>query len=116
MGESLRAAGVPLPPMVGALSLEFAIEMVATGEYLCMLAGSVARRVQTRGALHVLPVDLALDTPPLAAIWRRERSSTRQVREFAAVLASVVGSMDGRHAASASEGMRSAQVGVQNAQ
>lgn len=108
----LRAAGTPLPEMVGALSLEFVVEMVATGEYLCMLAGSVARMMQARGALHVLPVDLALDTPPLAAIWRRERSSTRQVREFTAVLASVVGAT----AAEPAAGLRVAQASVHNPQ
>lgn len=86
----LRATGTALPQFVGALSLEFATEMIAAGDYLCMLADSVARTLQARGVLHVLPVQLALDTPPLAAIWRRERSSTGQVREFTSALVSVV--------------------------
>ena len=86
----LRATGTTVPQMVGALSLEFATEMIADGEYLCMLAASVGRTLEARGLLHVLPVGLALDTPPLAAIWRRERSSTRQLREFTAALTSVV--------------------------
>lgn len=86
----LRATGTTVPQMVGALSLEFATEMIADGAYLCMLAASVGRTLEARGLLHVLPVELALDTPPLAAIWRRERSSTRQLREFTAALTSVV--------------------------
>jgi len=36
-------------------------------------------------------VPLMLVTPPLAIIWRRERSSVRQIREFTASLAKVLG-------------------------
>jgi DNA-binding transcriptional LysR family regulator len=86
----LRQIGCPVPDIVGALSLEFCLEMIEDGHYLCMLPCSVARFLATRRNLHVLPVDLALVTPPLAAIWRRERASTRQLREFVSVLGSIV--------------------------
>lgn len=86
----LREAGVPLPDFIGALSLEFAQEMIAGSEYVCMLPGSVARTLARRGQLRILPVSLSLKSPPLAAIWRRERSSTRQIRDFNAVLGSVI--------------------------
>lgn len=112
----LRTTDTPLPQMVGALTPEFAREMIATGEYLCMLAGSVGRMMQSRGDLHVLPVDLALDTPPLAAIWRRERSSTRQVREFTSVLASVVAPRNPVAQPARQGGMRVAQASVRKAQ
>ncbi|WP_246013367.1 LysR family transcriptional regulator [Pigmentiphaga humi] len=86
----LRQREFAVPDVVGALSLEFALEMLASGVYLCMLPRSVAMVHQARGAVHVLPTVLEVEFPPLAAIWRRERSSTRHIREFAAVLASVV--------------------------
>lgn len=86
----LREAGAPMPPMVGALSLEFVREMLRADEYLCMLPASVGVALEQRGELRVLPVELGIPTAPLAAIWRRERSSTRQVREFVSTLVSVV--------------------------
>lgn len=92
MESHLRAAAIALPDFVGALSLEFALAMIADGEYLCMLPRSVAMTLERRGLLRILPVPLALNSPPLAAIWRRERSSTRQLREFNAVLSSVIAS------------------------
>lgn len=86
----LHDSGCPVPDIVGALSLEFATEMLADARHLCMLPGSVAAVLQRRGVLQVLPVALGLQGSPLAAIWRRERSSTRPVRAFAATLAEVI--------------------------
>lgn len=86
----LRERGCAPPPMVGALSLDLSLEMLAGGECIAMLPGSVAHVLQRRGALRVLPVTLDLQPSPLAAIWRRERSSTRQVRAFTAALAKVI--------------------------
>lgn len=86
----LRQKGSTLPSMVGALSLEFTMEMLRSTDYLCLLPSSVAAVLRKRQVLYVLPVPLDLQAAPLAAIWRRERSSTRQVRAFAAVLAHII--------------------------
>lgn len=83
---SLRQAGLPIPDMIGVLSLEFGREMLLEGQYLWMLPGSVAAVRQARGELVVLPARPALRKSPLAAIWRRDRPSTRQARAFAAQL------------------------------
>nr|WP_244240478.1 LysR substrate-binding domain-containing protein [Achromobacter agilis] len=83
---SLRQAGLPIPDMIGVLSLEFGREMLLDGQYLWMLPGSVAAVQQARGELAVLPARPALRKSPLAAIWRRDRPSTRQARAFAAQL------------------------------
>lgn len=83
---SLSQAGLAIPDMIGALSLEFGREMLLDGQYLWMLPGSVAAIGQARGELAVLPVQLGLRRSPLAAIWRRDRPSTRQARAFAAQL------------------------------
>lgn len=91
MEARLREGGTPLPVFIGALSLEFSLDMLAGGHYLCMLPRSVALTLARRRALHLLPVPLDLTTPPLAAIWRRERTSTRQIREFTSMLAAVIG-------------------------
>lgn len=88
-----REWGSPLPALVGALSLEFSLDLIADGRYLWMLPGSVALRLTERRALHILPLPLQLRPLPLAAIWRRERTSTQQIREFTAVLTSVVGAV-----------------------
>lgn len=87
----LRQSGCAIPEMVGGLSLEFAIDMISDDRHICMLPGSVADTLAGRGRLHVLPVPLMLVTPPLAVIWRRERSSVRQIREFTSALAKVLG-------------------------
>ncbi|HCW20375.1 LysR family transcriptional regulator [Achromobacter sp.] len=80
---SLRNAGLAIPDMIGALSLEFGHEMLLDGQYLWMLPGSVAAVRQARGELIVLPARPAIGKSPLAAIWRRDRPSTRQARAFA---------------------------------
>lgn len=81
---SLRQAGLRIPDMIGALSLEFGREMLLDGQTLWMLPGSVAAVLQARGELFMLPARPALRKSPLAAIWRRDRPSTRQARAFAA--------------------------------
>ncbi|WP_144639975.1 LysR family transcriptional regulator [Bordetella genomosp. 13] len=83
----LNQAGLPVPAMVGALSLELSREMLRTGDYVWMLPGSVAEVWQARGELRVLPARPALSRSPLAAIWRRDRSSSRHMRAFAMILA-----------------------------
>lgn len=92
LDDMWRRHSLAPPAMIGALSLEFGMAMLSSGEgnYVWMLPGSVAAALQARCALCVLPVDLQLATFPLAAIWRRDRSSTRQVRAFIAALARVV--------------------------
>ncbi|MNJ00065.1 LysR substrate binding domain protein [compost metagenome] len=60
--------------------------MLLDGHYLWMLPGSVAAVRQARGELIVLPARPAIKKSPLAAIWRRDRPSTRQARAFAAHL------------------------------
>ena len=75
---------------MGALSLEFGLEMLDDARHLLTLPGSVAAVLARRGRLCVLPVELRLSQSPLAAIWRRDRSSSRQVRAFSALLAKVL--------------------------
>ncbi|WP_420225633.1 LysR family transcriptional regulator [Pigmentiphaga litoralis] len=86
----LSEANVQPPDIVGALSLEFGRDMLSAGPYLLMLPGSVAHMQERRGMLHVLPVDLKLRRSPLAAMWRRDRPSTRQTRAFVSMLAGVI--------------------------
>ncbi|OZI73792.1 LysR family transcriptional regulator [Bordetella genomosp. 2] len=88
--NSLRQAGLAIPAMIGALSPEFGREMLLAGDYLWMLPGSVAAVGRARGDFHVLPCRPALKRSPLAAIWRRDRPSTRQARAFASLLAQVI--------------------------
>ena len=76
--------------MVGALSLEFGLEMLADARHLLTLPGRVAAVMERRGRLRMLPVDIGLSRLPLAAIWRRDRHSTRQVRAFSAIMAKVL--------------------------
>lgn len=87
----LREWDSPFPVFIGALSLEFALEMIDDGHCLWLLPRSVAHMLAQRRSLHTLPLQLELSTPPLAAIWRRERTSTQQIREFTSVLTSVIG-------------------------
>ena len=87
---ALRRLGLPIPRMVGALSLEFGREMMRAGQDLWLLPGSVARVWQARGELHVLPVLPPVKPSPLAAIWRRDRPSNRQMRTFATQVARVI--------------------------
>jgi DNA-binding transcriptional LysR family regulator len=86
----LRANKLAEPEMVGALSPEFGREMLAGGDYLWMLPGSVAAVMRSKGAIHVLSVEMALRHSPMAAIWRRDRPSTREVRAFSATLSKVI--------------------------
>lgn len=95
----LRTLGMAFPRFISALSLEFSLDMIADGHHLCMLPHSVALPLARRQALHILPVALELDTPPLAAIWRRERTSTQQIREFTAALSAVIAAASGGDAA-----------------
>jgi DNA-binding transcriptional LysR family regulator len=88
--DRLRDAHVPAPDIVGALSLEFGRDMLAAGPYLLMLPGSVAHEQARRGLLHILPLDLKLKRSPLAAMWRRDRPSTRQTRAFVSILAGTI--------------------------
>ncbi|OZI29163.1 LysR family transcriptional regulator [Bordetella genomosp. 1] len=87
---ALRHGGLPIPRMVGALSLEFGREMMRAGQDLWLLPGSVARVWQARGELCVLPLLPPLRRSPLAAIWRRDRPSNRQMRAFATQVARVI--------------------------
>lgn len=86
----LRERGSPLPVFIGALSLEFSLEMIEDGRCVWLLPRSVALMLAHRRGLHILPMDLELSTPPLAAIWRRERTSTQQILEFTSVLQSTI--------------------------
>ncbi len=86
----LKTHNLATPEMIAALSPEFGREMLATGDYLWLLPGSVAAVMRDRGAIHVLPVDVALRRSPMAAIWRRDRPSTREVRAFSATLSKVI--------------------------
>ena len=74
--------GIPPPPMLGAISIDLAVELIQLGDYLWTLPASVAAALQARGSLRILPVALPLSTPPVAAIWRRDRRSTRQALAF----------------------------------
>ena len=86
----LHKEKLPIPEMVGAHSPEFALEMIRGGRYIWMLAGSVAQVLERKGQLRILPIHLGIQGSPLASIWRRGRSSTREVRAFTAALASVI--------------------------
>lgn len=86
----LRDLGSPFPLFVGALSLEFSLEMIEDARCLWLLPRSVAVDLSRRRHVQVLPLQLDLSAPPLAAIWRRERTSTHQIREFTSVLTMVI--------------------------
>ncbi len=86
----LHQEGLPIPDMIGALSLEFGREMLMNGHYLWMLPGSVAAVREARGEVVVLTARPALRKSPLAAIWRRDRPSTRQARAFADTVAQAI--------------------------
>ncbi len=86
----LRTHNLPIPEMIAALSPEFGRDMVAGNECMWLLPGSVAAVMRARGAIHVLPVEVALRRSPMAAIWRRDRPSSREVRAFSATLSRVI--------------------------
>ncbi len=89
-----RQAGLTPPTAIGTVSLEFGQGVISDGVHLWMLPGSVAHVKQTRGELHILSVDLDLQRMPMAAIWRRERHSTRHILDFVATLQSAVAAAD----------------------
>jgi DNA-binding transcriptional LysR family regulator len=80
----LRHLGLSLPETIGALSLEFGHDMTRHGSYLWLLPQCVAAIFARRGDLFCLPLDLGLTRNALAAIWRRDKPSTRHVRAFVA--------------------------------
>lgn len=88
--QRLLGDRLPLPPMVGALSLEFGLEMLGDSRHLLTMSDRIALELERRDRLRILPVDLDLSPLQLAAIWRSDRSSTRQVRAFCAILAKVL--------------------------
>ncbi len=91
MDVTLNTQGLPVPPMIGALTLEFGSELLrGNDEYLWMLPGSVAAVKAARGEVIVLPGALGLRRSPLSAIWRRDRPSNRQMRAFASAVAGVI--------------------------
>lgn len=85
--RALHSMGLTVPAMVGALSLELGQEMVRVADYVWMLPGSVAHVKAARGEVVVLPHAPPLSASPLAAIWRRDRPSNRQMRAFASAVA-----------------------------
>lgn len=87
---NLVQAGLPVPDMIGALSPEFSRELLRDSDYLWMLPGSVAAVHQARGELAVLPVLPGIQPSPLAAIWRRDRPSSRPARAFTARMAQAI--------------------------
>ena len=91
--DKLHESGLALPDFVGALSLEFALSMVGDNRYICMLPGSVAKQLIKKNDIRVLPISLGFIMPPIAAVWRRERSSTLQLRQFLDVVASVIANL-----------------------
>ncbi|RDK07735.1 LysR family transcriptional regulator [Cupriavidus lacunae] len=91
----VREAGLKPPEILGALSLELGRELVLSGEFLWLLAGSTARHLASLGEVAVLPVSFALNPGPIAAIWRRDRSSTRAARAFIVALRHAVGATHG---------------------
>lgn len=91
--NKLHESGLVLPDFVGALSLEFALSMVSDNRYICMLPGSVAKQLTQKNDLRVLPISLGFTMPPIAAVWRRERSSTLQLRQFLDVVVSVISTL-----------------------
>ena len=91
--DKLHESGLALPDFVGALSLEFALSMVGDNRYICMLPGSVAKQLIKKNDIRVLPISLGFIMPPIAAVWRRERSSTLQLRQFLDVVASVISNL-----------------------
>lgn len=90
LATRLRMLGLDEPAEVGALSLDFGQAMIELGDYLWMLPGSVASVRAHRGQVTILPVQLGLTRSPLAAIWRRDRPSTIQMRAFADVLEQIL--------------------------
>lgn len=70
------------PPLLGATSIDLAVELMRKGDYLWTLPASVAAVLCERGILHILPVPLPVSTPPVSVIWRRDRRSTRQAIAF----------------------------------
>lgn len=89
--EKIRAEGLASPRIVGVLSLELGRSLVMQGHMMWLLPGSIARQLATRGEVVVMPVALNMQLGPLAAVWRRDRSSTRAMREFIVALRKSMG-------------------------
>ncbi|WP_416051626.1 LysR family transcriptional regulator [Cupriavidus basilensis] len=88
--HEIREAGLPAPEIVGALSLELGRELMSRGHFLWQLPESAARFMAARGEVCILPLSFNLSLGPLSAIWRRDRTSTRQTRSFILSLRRVV--------------------------
>ncbi|MET4576545.1 LysR family transcriptional regulator [Ottowia thiooxydans] len=86
LNERIRAEGLACPRIVGVLSLELGRSLIMQGQMMWLLPGSIAQQLATRGEIVVLPIALNMQLGPLAAVWRRERSSTRAMREFIVAL------------------------------
>lgn len=88
--NEVREAGLPTPEIVGALSLELGRELTSHGHFLWQLPESAARFMAARNEVCILPLSFNLCPGPLSAIWRRDRTSTRQTRGFILSLRRVV--------------------------
>ena len=85
--QELHGQGLTVPRIVGALSLELGRALASGGQLLWHLPTSVAQRMALQGDICILPPRFDFRLGPIAALWRRDRSSTRAMRDFALSLA-----------------------------
>ena len=84
--QEILSAGVAAHKIVGVLSLELGRSLAMGGQMLWQLPCSVAQVMAAQGEIYILPLHFNLKPGPLSAIWRRDRSSTRAMRDFAVIL------------------------------
>ena len=73
--EALHLKGLPSPkPAVTSFSLHVRMQLLADGDYLSIMFGSVFRRHRKRWSLVALPLDLGIPPVPIALFTLRERT------------------------------------------
>ncbi len=78
---------------VTASSIQFRIQMLATGRFLSVLADSVLRENAMRWSLKALPVDMHANLPPWSIVRLKYRTISPVVQLFIEELRAVAKSM-----------------------
>jgi DNA-binding transcriptional LysR family regulator len=95
VSAAFQARGLPLPkPAVESFSFHLRNHLLATGDYLTVMPGSMLAFFNARGRLlKALPVDIELEAQPVAAITLKDRAQPVALRTFIECLRAAAGAM-----------------------
>jgi DNA-binding transcriptional LysR family regulator len=103
ISEGFRSAGLTPPaPQVVTNSVTLRVRLVETGRFLAMLPDSTLRFGAGRMQIKILPVRLRINSPPVVAIFLKNRTPNPIVRLFVDELRAFVNPLlKGRRSAAA---------------